>query len=147
VVIVEKSVKATLLVWGSVSIPNRAVNGQLRNHLHNNHQGGWHAQLPSTVRVHRYPPFHEDVGRVTHRRVDDITGKVITEGRAYEIGINHGDSRPYKSIDVQDLDNVLEVLREALSQENASPPIQINVMTWTLNRATGDPEHWSPGQR
>lgn len=66
---------------------------------------------------------------------DDATGLVIDSGRSYQIGIHYGDDDPKHALDYANIEDLLNVIREALTTPRSKPPLQIIVMTW---------EHFTP---
>lgn len=67
---------------------------------------------------------------MTKRPVDDATGEIITQGRSFEIGLYYGDDIPQQSMDFENIDDLLRVIRIALTKTRASPPLQIVVRSW-----------------
>jgi len=61
--------------------------------------------------------------------IDDITGRVIKEGRSYRLETYYGSGDMVK--DVVEFDDLIELLREVLTGEEPAMPLQITVQTWT----------------
>lgn len=71
--------------------------------------------------------------------IDDETGQPIKEGRSYQVGIYNG-GEPVEARDYVSIDTVLDVIRKALTQPRARPPLQITVHTWEHGRKV--PASW-----
>lgn len=69
---------------------------------------------------------------MTQRYIDDVTGEIISTGRAFRIQPQGGGySGSIDTIDVQDVDQVLAIVRDKLAGKNQSPPVEIVVQSWT----------------
>lgn len=67
---------------------------------------------------------------MTSRFIDDKTGEIIGDGRSFQIGVHYGDDQPNEPLDFRNLEDVLDVIREAL-KDSGKPPLQIIVRSWT----------------
>lgn len=79
---------------------------------------------------------------MSQRFVDDATGEIIRDGRSWSIGIYHGEDRPYEARDYTNIDDVMEIIREALTGERPRPPLQIVVQTITHMELTDPRPEW-----
>jgi hypothetical protein len=68
---------------------------------------------------------------MTQRYIDDVTGEIIATGRAFRIQPQGGSFSGVDTIDVQDVDQVLAIVRDKLTGKNQSPPVEIVVQSWT----------------
>lgn len=82
---------------------------------------------------------------MTLRYLDDHTGVIISIGRSFQVGIYLGDGDPRDALDFVNVDDMLAVVRQALTEKRARPPLQIIVRTIEhIHRSTAD--HWAEGQ-
>lgn len=73
---------------------------------------------------------------------DDATGLVIDSGRSYRIGVYYGDDNPKHARDYANIEDLLSVIREALTTPQSKPPLQITVQTWEHFTLTDPRPEW-----
>lgn len=81
---------------------------------------------------------------MTQRYIDDVTGEIISTGRAFRIQPQGGSFSGGDTIDVQDVDQALAIVRDKLSAKNQSPPVEIIVQSWTHVPLNTDYRKYAP---